>query len=77
MANLWKTFETLLPKRRYYIGTVTFINEGLKLSTVSLLSGQSLTVKGTSVGVGQKCLIQDGIIIQEVPTLDAFNVTIY
>lgn len=77
MANLWKSFESLLPKQKYIIGTVSSVNSTTKTSVVSLLSGESITVKGTSVSVGNTCLIMDGRIIEEIPSLSSYNVTIY
>lgn len=77
MANLWKTFEELLPKKKFIIGTVNSVDSGSGTSTITLLSGQQITVKGTEVSVGQRCLVQDGIIIQQVPSLTLYNVTIY
>lgn len=77
MANLWKSFEDLLPKRKFIIGEVYYIDSIKMVSIVTLLSGQQITVKGTEVSVGQRCLIQDGVVIQQLPSLPLFNVTIY
>ena len=73
MANLWQEFKNLLPKQSNLIGEVTDIDNVHKISTVLLVSGQSITVKGTSVIVGNNCLIQDGIIIQELPSLPIYD----
>jgi hypothetical protein len=77
MANLWKSFEDLLPKQRFIIGVVDSIDATFMVSTVILLSGESLTVKGTNVAIGNTCLIKDGIIFQEIPGLTPTAVTIY
>ena len=77
MANLWKSFESLLPKQRYLIGIVDSVDETFMVTTVILLSGESLTVKGTNVSAGNSCLIKDGVIIQEIPNLSPTNITIY
>lgn len=76
MANLWKQFQDLLPARKYLIGTVNAIDSANKLSTVTLLGGGTTTVKGTGVSVGILCLIEDGIIIQELPSLTAYSVIV-
>lgn len=76
MVNLWSRFKSLIPTRTYLIGTVVSIDSTNKISTVTMLDGGSTTVKGTSVGVGNVCLIENGIIIEELPALTAYSVTV-
>jgi hypothetical protein len=75
--NIWTKFKELIPQRKYLIGEVTSIDATNKLSTITLLGGSSTTVKGTSVSVGNLCLIENGIIVQELPSLSAYSVTVY
>lgn len=77
MSNVWTKFKSLIPSRKYLIGTVTSIDSTNKISTVNLLDGSSTNVKGTSVGVGNLCLIENGIIVEELPSLTAHSVTVY
>lgn len=78
MANIWKTFEKLLPKKQTFIGTVTSINSAKGLSSVTLPSEQTIVVRGDSVAVGSNCIIEDDVIVASAPNLDVMtNITIY
>ena len=77
MANIWTQFEKLLPKRKQIIGKVTSINTVNQTSTIQMLGGQSIIVKGTNIPVDKFCIIEDGAVQREVPELPVYDVTIY
>ena len=77
MANLWKSFYDLLPKQYSIIGVVTSIDNSLVTSVVELLSGETITVRGTRVPVGGTCLIQHGTITDQLPSMASYNAIIY
>ena len=77
MSNIWTKFEKLLPKRKQFVAKVTSINTSNQTSTVQMLGGQSIVVKGISISVDKFCLIEDGVVKREVPELPVYNVTIF
>ena len=76
MANVYAELLRVLPSKKQLIGKVTSVNTTLKLSTVLLLGGGVMTAKGVGT-VDAHYLIEDGILVQELPGLTAYNVTIY
>ena len=46
MANVWKEFEQLLPKRVYRIGKVVSVDDTKKTAIITLLSGDAVQVSG-------------------------------
>ncbi|MGE4520068.1 MAG: hypothetical protein AB7E04_11245 [Desulfobacteraceae bacterium] len=77
MSNVWKQFENLLPKKKQIIGKVLSVNSTDKTSTVQMLSGTNIIVKGVDVAVDKFCLVEDGAVQREVPELPVYDVTIY
>jgi len=76
MANIWKKFSDLLPKKQLVIGTVVSIDNTNKVSVVALSDTTQVTVLGTSVIVGNKCFIEDGKITSEAPNIPIVSVEI-
>jgi len=76
MANPYADFLELLPSKKQYIGRVVSVDLTLKTSYVSILGGGGLTVAGVGT-VDAKYLIDNGTLLQELPELPVFNVTIY
>lgn len=68
--NIWSQFKTLFPEPVLRIGTVTDINETTGSSTVSLLGGGTLYVRGTDVAVGKKAFVRSGVIEGPAPDLE-------
>lgn len=78
MTNIWREFEKLLPKQEAYIGTVDSVDTSKGISYITLISGQDTIAQGTSVSAGSNCIIQNGVVISEAPTLDTMTeITIY
>jgi len=75
MANVWSQFEKLLPKQKQFIGKVTAIDSTAKTSTIQLLSGESVSVKGVG-SIGLTYLVKDGVILNEMPELTMYEVTL-
>lgn len=74
MPNLWKQFEDLLDRPATQIATLNSTDG--TTSTVELLSGDLLKVRGTGT-VGNKVYINDGEIIQEAGSLVPHNMILY
>lgn len=72
--NVWKVFESLLPRQQIVIGEVVTVNVN-QTCEVALLSGEHVTVKGAGT-VGVNYLIKDGVIINEMPDIPSYNVDI-
>ena len=77
MANLWREFKDLFPDETYAIGTITAVNSSNRTVTLDLISGETLTVKGEGVSVGNKVLVERGVVVQTLPNLSLYNVSIY
>ena len=69
MSNIWAQLKTLLPDQPLLIGTVEAIDEEAGSSTLTLLGGGTLYVRGTSVAVGQKAFVRAGAIDGVAPDL--------
>lgn len=76
MANAFKDLLSLLKSDKYYIGSVISVNNTSKTSRIRLLSGNTITAKGTSVAVGNNCIVENGFIKQEIPVGQIFEVEI-
>ena len=74
--NIWKQFEQLLPKQQIIIGKIISVNEIDKTSVIQLLSGETISVKGSGE-IGTNYLIKDGTISNEMPDISSYDVTIY
>lgn len=78
MANVWKIFEDMLPKRKQFIGQVDSINTAVKTCNITPLGGGNFTAKGIdNVVVGHWYIIENGVILREVPSLSMSDITIY
>lgn len=77
MANVWKDFEALLPKRAYQIGKVVSVDASKRTAIITLLSGDDVQVSGEGAIVDDHVIIENGIILHVVPELTLHNVTIY
>lgn len=74
MANLFRQFQKLLPRRPLLVGDITAVNsDGTVL--VELPSGQVIRARGTG-SVDDHVFVQDGEVRGEAPALSAFNVQV-
>lgn len=69
MLNVWSAFQRLLPQNPVQVGTVRSIDSNAVTSTVELLGGGLLTVRGTGVPVDAKAFIKAGVIESQAPDL--------
>ena len=74
-TNIWKQFQGLLPKHSRIIGTVISHNNNGS-STVALREGSQVTADGQVVAVGQKALVENRVVIREVPDLPLYRVEV-
>ena len=74
MPNIWTQFKSLIPEDVTLVATVSSTNGAT--STVELLSGDMLAVRGTGT-VGGKVYVRGGEIIQEAGTLTQYNMILY
>lgn len=75
MSNPWVKFGALIAPGAKAVVTVTAVNSN-GTSVVTLRTGETITVQGTSVGVGEGAVIQNGRIIGQAPALTAVSVDI-
>ena len=61
-TNIWQQFKALIPKGVRVVTTI-IANNGNGTSQAELRDGSVITVKGESVGVGERAFIQNGEII--------------
>ena len=74
-TNIWRQFKALLPEGVRVVATVK-ANNGNGTSQAELREGSVITVKGESVGVGEKVFIQDGEIKGTAPDLAQYEVEV-
>ena len=67
-TNIWQQFKALIPEGVRVVATIT-ANNGNGTSQAELRDGSVITVKGESVGVGEKVFIQEGEITNTAPRL--------
>ena len=72
MANLWRSFQRLLPRARTIVVTVDAVN-GDGTSTVSTQSGSTLIVQGDSVSAGNNAFVREREIVGEAPSLPSYT----
>lgn len=73
--NAYGRLLRLLPKDPLLIGTVTDHNDD-GTSTLLLIDGRPIRVRGQDVAVGLKAFIRAGRVEGEAPNLPLFNVTV-
>lgn len=74
-TNIWQQFKALIPEGVRVVATVT-ANNGNGTSQATLRDGSVITVKGESVGVGEKVFIQRGEIKAVAPSLAQYEVEV-
>lgn len=72
MANIWFGFQKLIDKDIVTVGEVDSVDASTGTSVVVLLSGDYLKVLGSAT-IGNKVLIKDGAIIQDIGVLAQYN----
>lgn len=73
--NIWRRFQDLLPEDPLLIGEVLAHNTD-GTSTVELIGGGTLRVRGQSVAIGKNAFIRGGVIEGEAPDLPGQTIEI-
>lgn len=68
-TNLWTTFQKLIPQDVLQIGTVLAVDATSGTSTIELLGGGILTVRGSDVSVDNRVFVRAGVIEGLAPAL--------
>jgi len=76
MANLWKQFESLLPRSKQVIGQLIANNGDGFTCTVRLLSGTNITVTGSG-DVDTMYLVVNGVLDRAMDNKIVYNEIIY
>jgi len=76
MANLWKQFESLLPRSKQVIGKLISNNGDGFTCTIQLLSGNNITVIGSG-DVNTTYLVVNGVLDRAMENKTIFNEIIY
>ena len=71
-TNIWQQFKALIPQGARVVATIT-ANNGNGTSQAELRDGSVITIKGESIGVGEKAFIQDGEIKGAAPDLAQYE----
>ncbi len=74
-TNIWQQFKALIPDGVRVIATIT-ANNGNGTSQAELRDGSVITVKGESVGVGERAFIQNGEIKGTAPSLAQYEMAV-
>ena len=73
--NIWQQFKALIPQGVRVVATIT-ANNGNGTSQAELRDGSVITVKGESVGIGQKAFVQSGEVKGAAPDLAQYDVEV-
>ncbi|GAA4648188.1 hypothetical protein GCM10023116_04540 [Kistimonas scapharcae] len=71
-TNIWKQFETLLPKQSRTIATI-ISNNANGTSTAQLRNGTEIILSGESVQPGKKVITNGSEVSYEVPDIPVYN----
>lgn len=74
-TNLWARFKRLLPDSPLVVVTVNSVNSD-GTSTVTTAGGGALRVLGKGVAAGKKAYVRDGMIIEEAPDLQHYEIEV-
>lgn len=75
MSNAFTDFRTLVGSQRIEVVEITVLN-GDGTSQATTLSGQTVTVKGETVAVGNMAFVRDSEIIRQAPDHTVTEVTV-
>jgi hypothetical protein len=68
-TNLYRALRELLPEAPLQVATVSSINTNQGTSIITWPGGSTQTVRGTSVAIGWKAFVRDGMIEGAAPAL--------
>ena len=68
-TNLYRALRELLPDAPLQVATVSAVYPSQGTSSVTWPGGDTQTVRGTSVTVGSRAFIRDGVIEGAAPAL--------
>lgn len=68
-TNVWAAFQRLIPQSSLQVGTVLAVDAAAGTSTIELLGGGTLTVRGKDVSVGGRVFARAGVIEGQAPAL--------
>ena len=74
-TNIWQQFKALIPEG-VRVDTTIIANNGNGTSQAELRDGSVITVKGESVGVGERAFIQNGEIKGTAPGLAQYEANV-
>ena len=74
-TNIWQQFKAPIPDGVRVVATI-IANNGNGTSLAELRDGSVITVKGESVGVGERAFIQDGEMKGAAPSLAQYEVEV-
>ena len=74
-TNIWQQFKALIPEGVRVVTTI-IANNGNGTSQAELRDGSVITVKGESVGVGERAFIQNGEIKGTAPGLAQYEANV-
>ena len=75
-TNLYRALKELLPDAPLQVATVSAVHPSQGTSTVTWPGGDAQTVRGTSVTVGSRAFVRDGVIEGVAPALTALTIEV-
>ena len=75
MANIYRALIDLLPQTPLMVATVQSVDIN-GTSTVEFSGGGTAVVRGTSIGVGGKCFVRNGLIEGAAPDLPLVEIEV-
>lgn len=68
-TNLYRALRELIPDAPLQVATVSSVNTSAGTSTITWPGGTQQTVRGTSVGAGNRAFVRSGVIEGPAPAL--------
>jgi len=75
-TNLYRALRELIPDAPLQVATVSSISYGTGTSAVEWPGGDVQTVRGTSVSIGARAFVRDGVIEGAAPNLPSETIEV-
>ncbi len=77
MPNPYRALIDLLPQTdQLNIGTVLSVNTSSNITTLMLLDGSAIVVRGSDLNVGDKAFYRNGVIEGKAPDLPVYEIEV-
>jgi len=75
-TNLYRALQELIPDAPLQVATVSSVDFGNGTSAITWPGGTQQTVRGTSVAIGSRAFVRDGVIEGAAPNLTSETIEV-